>query len=267
MKLAIFGYPFSHTDQASFDFGRNAKTEVFYFPTIFQAFEAVEKGETEGGIVPYENSTRGAVFETLDELFDREGVHITGLKEREIHQCLLGLKEAEISDIKSVISHPQALAQSRRKLSKEASGVVFEPRSSTALAAREVFETKDPSLAAIGSQELANHLGLKVLLSHLEEAENRTKFVFISKKAFDPKAPHTGMVFWFSADKAGNLAKLLTFLADKSLNLTKLDSRRAPAKYGGYIFFIDVAAPLEYVQSLGYDLETLVEGYKILGTY
>jgi chorismate mutase/prephenate dehydratase len=90
---------------------------------IIDVFEAVEKGRTTYGIVPYENSTFGSVVETLDYLIKanvkvRSETYLTVSKKNkkgesiskanffhQVHQCLLS--NSPLDKINKVYSHPQ----------------------------------------------------------------------------------------------------------------------------------------------------------------
>ena len=270
---AIFGEENSHTDEASYLFKeRSADTAVKYFKNIFEVFDAVEHKELEWGIVPFENSTKGSVFDTLDELFDRKNIVITAAKENEIIQNLIGLKSAKLSAIKTIISHPQALAQSQKFCRKNCPQAQVKNEYSTVIAANIVVQKQDATLAAIASKKTAQALGLTVLSSHIQEEENKTKFILIKHRdQINPKSYEnltiTSFVFWFTADHAGNLANVLAFLADNKINLIKLDSRRASAKYGKYLFFLDAEISPDNFDKISKKLSNLVGGIKILGYF
>lgn len=267
-KWAIFGQEFSHTDEASLFF-RKEDDSVIYFRNIFEIFNTVEAGNAEYGLVPYENSTKGSIFETLDELFDHKGLQVVGAYENDISQNLLGIPGSTISEIKTIVSHPQALAQSQKFLRKNAPDAQFSNRRSTVIASQEVVYDRDSKKASIGSKLLAEKLGLEILAKDMQVGENKTRFIVISKdkKLLLEKAEHTSFVFWFSGDESGNLAKFLTSLADRKINLTKLDSRRAGAEYGGYLFFVDAkVSPKEFEKSLP-KLTNLCGGIRVLGHF
>ena len=77
------------------------------------AYDSVIKGECDVAVIPIENSYAGEVGQTIDLIFSGS-LFINGIYELEIHQNLLGVQNAAIDDIKTVVSHPQALAQCRK---------------------------------------------------------------------------------------------------------------------------------------------------------
>src|ERR1051326_3216284 len=75
------------------------------------AFDAVVAGETDAGLLPIENSQAGSVHDVYDLL--RSGkLYVNGEITRPINHCLLCLPGQTLDQIKRVLSHPQALAQS-----------------------------------------------------------------------------------------------------------------------------------------------------------
>ena len=81
-------------------------------PTIHAAVEAVESGDAERALVPFENSIEGTVRPTLDALaFDTERVRIVGEFDHDVHQMLIAGAEIELGSIETVLSHPQGSAQ------------------------------------------------------------------------------------------------------------------------------------------------------------
>nr|MBX2826327.1 chorismate mutase [Gammaproteobacteria bacterium] len=83
---------------------------------IGDIFSAVLKGQAGFGVVPVENSTQGMINHTLDMLMESP-LHICGECRLRIEHNLLSTA-ANLASIKTVMAHPQALAQCRRWLDK-----------------------------------------------------------------------------------------------------------------------------------------------------
>lgn len=88
------------------------ETEERAFDAFEDVFNAVEKGEIQAGVIPFENSYTGEVGEVMDLLFDHD-CYITEIYDMKINQNLLGVQGASIDDVKSVYSKDQALFQCR----------------------------------------------------------------------------------------------------------------------------------------------------------
>ena len=272
--LAIFGEVDSHTDEASALFPeRQEAKNINYYKNIFEVFEAVENGTAKAGVVPYENSTNGSVFATLDELFERKQVRIVASQENEIHQHLIGVPGTKTSDIRRIISHPQALAQSQKWLRHNLKEIEILSEPSTAVAAYKVKYLNDPTIAAIASEKNAQHLGLKILKRSIQEQENRTRFVLIKNVgnrhtcSLPQETKYTSFVFWFATDKSGNLEEVLRAFSAAKINLTKIDSRRASKALGRYLFFIDAEISVEKAEKIIPNLRKNVGGIRILGGF
>src|SRR5438477_11370444 len=103
------------------------------FPSIRTVFESVEVGRARWGLLPMDNSQAGSINETYD-LFLRHGLHLVGETIVRVDHCLLALPGTAIDDVREVISHPQAIAQSEEFLS--ALDAIVRPEYNTAGAAR-----------------------------------------------------------------------------------------------------------------------------------
>ena len=130
------------------------------YPDFTSAYRAAERGEADAAVLPTENSYAGDVGQVMDLIFSGS-LCINGIYELPVDQHLLTLPGADPRKIKKVYSHSQALSQCAPFL--ESRG--YEPVSyvNTAAAAKYVADTKEPTLAAIGSEEAASAFGLTIL--------------------------------------------------------------------------------------------------------
>jgi len=93
-----------------------------YFPSsnivpmksLQEVFDAVKQGEVDFGVVPIENSIEGSVNETYDLLLNSDSL-VSGEIYQRVRHCLI-INKGGSSNIRTVYSHPQALAQCRRYL-------------------------------------------------------------------------------------------------------------------------------------------------------
>src|SRR5436190_12521614 len=74
------------------------------------AADAVASGAADLALLPIENTTAGSINETYD-LLAPGALHITGEVISAIEHCLLALPGVALAELRTVISHPQALAQ------------------------------------------------------------------------------------------------------------------------------------------------------------
>lgn len=149
------------------------------FRNFNEAYEAVVSGECDFGVLPTENSYAGKVREVA-VLLDKGELYIKETHSFPIVQNLLGIRGSRREDIKRVISHPKALEQCDEYIK----GHGYEAISSTntAVAAKEVIDRQDMSLAAIASLETAARYGLKVLDEKINTRDdNKTTFAVVTR--------------------------------------------------------------------------------------
>ncbi|MBR5295467.1 MAG: chorismate mutase [Clostridia bacterium] len=200
------------------------------------AYRAVEDGKCDVAVLPLENSTGGDVGKVMDLAFFGS-LFINGIYDIEIEQNLLAKKGAQLSQIKTVISHPQALLQCEGFL-KEL-GVKTEEAVNTAAAAKFVAESEDETIAAIGSLEAAEEFGLQVIRGHIHEnGGNTTRFAVFSRTAKNPSPEDNQFVMLFTVkNEAGALAKAISAIGTYGFNLRAIKSRPTKNSSWEYYFF------------------------------
>ena len=149
------------------------------YPDFRAAYEAVESGECDCCVLPVENSYAGEVGQVMDLMFSGS-LYVNGIYTLRITHNLLGIPGASLKGVKTVVSHPQALAQCAGYIRKKGWKVV--EYANTAMAAKAVKEANDSSIAAIASMETARLYGLEMLDHDINEsAVNSTRFAVFSR--------------------------------------------------------------------------------------
>lgn len=205
---------------------------------------ALGQGRADYGVLPFENSSTGAIAEVYD-LLRQHGVFITGEYKLPVSHLLLGLPGARKEDILEVYSHPEALAQCRDYLHKHRFALV--PVSNTAVAARLVAQKGDVRVAAVGSKRAAEEYGLVPLETEGKiqyKEENYTRFVFLACAPEAEQAANKISLLFTLPHVPGSLAALLAELAGAGINLTKIESRPIHNKNWEYYFYADVEGSL-----------------------
>jgi chorismate mutase / prephenate dehydratase len=227
-------------------------------------------GEADYALLPIENTTAGSINETYD-LLAEGGLRIVGESLCRVSHCLLGLPGASVEGLRTILSHPQALAQCRAFLDRTPSAHAV-PEYDTAGAARKVRDLGDPSLGAIASEEAAEIYGLAILERGIStEAENMTRFVEIALEA-EPcpdGVPLKSSLILELAHRPGSLIHALEVFGEKRINLVKLESRPLPGRPFEYRFYVDVEGHAQ-VPPLSDALEALAgQGTRVLllGSY
>jgi len=243
-------------------------------PTVHDAILAVERGEAERALVPFENSIEGSVRSTLDTLaFDTEAVTIVGEHDFRVHAHLIAREGTELDRIAAILSHPQPLAQCAGFLRANLPGVERRSVSSTAEAVRMVSESVRP-WAAIGARAAASLYGCTVLREGIEdEADNVTRFVWIAPADTQPTGEgswRTSLVFSeLGADHPGALVEALQEFSSRGVNLSRIESRPLRQGLGRYMFFCDLEGAVDdpAISEALASLRQKAESVRILGSY
>lgn len=211
-------------------------------PSIRDVFQTVEKGKAHYGMVPVENSIEGAVNYTLDLFYESE-LKICAETYLGISHDLLS-NSGSLKDIKLVYSHPQALAQCRKWISKYLPEASILEVGSTAEAAK--MATSTEYSAAIASSEAAQMYKLNVMASKIEDfSRNTTRFLVIGKTAARPTGRDKTSIMFVTPHAPGALYKVMTPIAQSGLNMVKLESRPSRQENWSYIFFLDLEGHIE----------------------
>jgi len=236
--------------------------------TFTLTVDALVGGAVDVDVIPVENTLGGIVQEANDLLWERGGLRLVGEYVHPIRHCLLGFPG---EPVRRAISHPQALAQTRRYL--EARGIEPIPHHDTAGAASDLAMRPEPGLAAIASAAAARRYGLEVLAEGIQDDDsNRTRFVVVERgEPIRPSAADPGgkcSLCFVAAHEPGSLVAALQCLSTRSVNLTRLEARPIPDKPFEYRFFLDfqVADPAAAEEALR-DLERKAHEVRLFGTY
>lgn len=211
------------------------------FASFEQAYASVVDGASEAAVLPIENSRTGEVGQVLDLMF-AGSLHVNGVYDLAVVQNLLGVPGARLDGVKTVVSHPQALAQCHAYI--HAHG--FEARSvaNTAVAAQQVAESADPTIAAIASDEAATLYDLQVLDHDInEDRANTTRFAVFTRAEMDSLVTKGGKAFilmFTVKDEAGGLAKALNIIGAYGFNMRVLRSRPVKDLPWHYYFYAEV---------------------------
>lgn len=232
------------------------------------AYNAVVDGECDCAVLPIENSFNGDVGLVLDLSFFGS-LFVNGIYEAEIVQNLLGINEAKIEDIKTVISHSQALGQCASYI--ESHGFTTIEAVNTAVAAKTVAESGDKTLAAIASAEAAEKFGLQKLEAHINESnQNSTRFAVFSRseKAKLPSDNHFIMLFTVN-NAAGSLGKAVSVIGEHGFNLKALKSRPTKELVWDYYFYAEGEGNIgsEQGKKMLKKLSECCSNLKILGSF
>ncbi|KAF7904546.1 hypothetical protein EAF00_001880 [Botryotinia globosa] len=259
--------------------GRFDKEKYEYQPAIGipDVFEAVQSGKAELGVVPFENSTNGAVIFTLELLADRHSLYkdvtICGEAYLDVSHCLLGYVStadspvmsgtctpttstpspvkpkttplSSLNHIQRIYTHPQAYGQCEAFLGTYLKGVERLDVSSTSKAAEIVKADKTGTSAAIASSLAADIHTLDILAKGIEDRDDNTTRFLILRKGVDTSATKVDVAaksmvtFTIDHRTPGALADVLDCFRRYQVNLTSINSRPTKIVPFQYIFFVE----------------------------
>lgn len=240
--------------------------EAVSHPTWDEVFDAVEKGDAAYGVVPFENSHAGDVSAVLDLCYNHPELWVVDVYDLPISQNLLVLPGTQLSQVKSVYSHQQAIAQSETFLKQFRLPATAMPN--TAMAAKFVAESGDTSKAAIASSETAALYGLEVLVPQINtDGDNTTRFIVLSREK--PTSGNRFSLLFTVDNKPGKLAQVIQIISANGFNMESIKSRPMPHVSFEYYFYAElVGDPADSeTAALLRELDATCRTVRLLGVY
>ena len=247
-------------------FGENC--DSFHVDTWKDAMETIRTGKADYAVLPIENSSAGIVSENYDLLVEYDN-YIVGEQIIRINHALLGLADAQESDITKIYSHKQSLMQCSDFLEAHKEWEKFS-LSNNAVAAKKVKEDGRVDQAAIASAKNAEIYGLKVLKNSIQNNKNNsTRFIVVTgKKIYTPQANRISICFEVNHE-SGALYQALSHFIYNDINMINIQSRPIQNKNWEYRFFVDFEGTFSdnAVRNALRGLKEETISFKILGTY
>jgi len=200
-------------------------------------FESVKKQEVQAGVVPVENSLEGSVNQNYDLFFDYD-LKVCGEVIVKVEHCLIVNPGTSIDQIKTVYSHPQALAQCRSFLEKSKWEII--PAYDTAGSVKLIKEKKLKDAAAIASERAAEIYGMQILARDIaDNKENFTRFFILSTEDSPVTGKDKTSIIFSAKHEPGSLYNALGEFAKRNINLTRIESRPTKKTAWEYNFYLD----------------------------
>ncbi|MBO4548731.1 MAG: bifunctional chorismate mutase/prephenate dehydratase, partial [Abditibacteriota bacterium] len=217
--------------------------EAVGWPGFAEAYSAVEQGDCEQAVLPLENSYAGEVGQVTDLMF-QGSLYVNAVYTLRVRHCLLALPGARLSDIRRVVSHPQALAQCREYI--RARGFETEEASNTAVAAEAVSSGTDVHTAAIAGIETAELYGLSVLDHDIQTSfQNATRFGVFSRVQNARSQKNSRFILMFTVrNEAGSLAKAIDVVGEYGFNMSALRSNPLKSLAWQYYFYLEAGGDI-----------------------
>lgn len=212
-------------------------------PSIMDVCHFVSRHPARKGIIPIENSSGGAIYETVDVLLaNKPPIHILEELSLDVKLALIG---RDRKNIKALYSHFAPLEHCTAWLNKHLPRVQKHEVDSTAIAAGKAAE--DESAAALGSRRLAPLYGLKVLNYPVQaDIPNITTFLLISGTAAPVRGRNQKTTLAAKLPNVpGSLCTFLEAFRNENVNLSRIISRPLRGCPKEYAFLVDVDGSVE----------------------
>lgn len=246
-------------------------------PTFDSAFRAIDEGAADALLAPVENTLAGSVVRVYDLLLE-SNLDIVAETILAIEHHVIGISGATLEGLRSVASHPMALAQCEQFFLNHPN-IKRVPAEDTAGSVRDAIARGEKSAAGIAGRRAALRYGGVILAEAIQDnKENFTRFVllvprdsFNQNEQLSPRMEskvHKLSLALRLAHRPGALLAALRPFADHGINLLKIESRPIPGRPWEYQFFLDVQSedPPKLHEAL-HEVKAVTSFFRILGRY
>ena len=245
------------------------KAEIVPCKTFDECFLKASKDPNSKIIIPESNRITGNIG--IEYLVFEYRLNIYAEYFQRIEHNLLSLPGSNISDIKEVYSHAQALSQCSKFI--KSNKFIEHVRADTAGSAEMISKSKDKKKAAIASTLSAKTYGLEVIKKNIEnEKGNLTRFLVMGKNISQPELKDkkyiTSFLFKLKSKPAA-LYQSLGGFAINGVNLTKLQSYPEKNSFDSFFFLCDLDGHIDdpKVQKSLEELGLHCQDFHVLGVF
>lgn len=266
-RVAFLGARGTFSEEAALNIlGENCQTVSF--PTFDELFTAIDEKKADYILTPLENSLVGSVHRCYDLLFN-SSLSIVGEIILPISHFLIAPPQASLETIKTVESHPVALAQCERFFAAHPflKGVAADD---TAGSVKRAVESGDPTRAAIGGRRAAEIYGGKILREHIEDfSENYTRFALLSPQPNESGNGGKISLIVRLKNQPGALHSALRPFVRRGINLMKIETRPIKGHPWQFNFYFDLQSPASESELRGAldEIREQAEEVRFLGRY
>lgn len=242
--------------------------DIMFFKDWEGVFAAVQQGLCRYGILPIENSTAGSVNHVYD-LMNQYKFYIVKSMRLKVDHSLLAKKGTQLSEIKEIFSHEQAINQCSAFLAR-LDGVKVTVCENTAAAAKRVAESDRRDVAAICSKDCKELYALSCLSENIQNSGNNyTRFICIGKDLEIFTGANKTSLMLTLPHRPGALYDVLSRFYALDINLLKLESRPKPNSDFEFLFYFDIEASVysENFLRMISELENAAEQFCYLGSF
>ncbi|MGH9761026.1 MAG: prephenate dehydratase, partial [Blastocatellia bacterium] len=240
-----------------------------------EMFQAVSSGVADAALAPIENSLAGSIHQNYDLMMEHQ-LTIIGEVYLHIVHNLIAIPGASLEGLRTVYSHPVALAQCARFF-KTNTHIEAEAAYDTAGSVKMIMENGNPEHGAIAALAAAEVYGGQVIVEGVQDNNaNYTRFLLLAPTAtescvslLNPGTEYKTSLVFRVANRPGALFKSLASFALRDLDLCKIESRPIEGRPWEYSFYLDLkgnATDPALARALGH-LDELAESVRVLGSY
>ncbi|WP_110480358.1 prephenate dehydratase domain-containing protein [Candidatus Karelsulcia muelleri] len=266
-KIAIQGIKGCFHELATKKFFKKEPYKLVECKTFNKLINVVVTKKAEIGVIAIENSLVGVIIENYN-LIKNFKLKIIGEIYLPINHNLMILKQNDIKNIKQIISHPMALLQCKKYLSKYKNLKITE-YADTAEAAFFIYKKKKKNIAAIASKEAARVYNLKIIDKNIQTVKkNYTRFFVIQKnKDFYLKFNKASCYFSLNnlIDELYFILKIISIFEIKITSIQTFPKKKKIWKYKFYmdIFFKKIINYLIFKNKI----KNLMNNFYVIGEY
>lgn len=182
MKIGVMGARGSFSEEAARVYAKKHSSlrryDLQYLISAENVLSELEKGTINLAIFPIENSNGGIVIEAVHAMA-KHNFHIKKMFEIDVHHCLIVKNGTKAGDVKTIVSHDQAIKQCRMYLRRLWPKVKVKEYADTAKAAEDLAKGKlSKTTAVIASRNAAQFNKLNVLEESIQDLKfNYTTFI------------------------------------------------------------------------------------------
>lgn len=247
--------------------GMRPQAEHIAYQSFALVIASLIGGETDGVVVPIENSLNGGVMQNIDLLQYTEGICAVEEYTVKIDHRLVTRRGADVTKINRIYSHSQALEQCAAYLKNNFPSAQLCSAPSTAASLDMILTDTD---AGIAGAHLKRE-GLVFSQNNIADEENNYTHFLLVRRGSVPEDAHTSKIYFsFTCrNKAGALVKILERVCENGFNMTKLQSRPIKNTPEAYRFFIETDGDYasQRVKAALADIRENSDEFKLLGCY
>jgi prephenate dehydratase len=266
LKIAIQGIETSFHDVAAKKYFGNEiiLDECMSFTDLC---ESLENDRSDYAVMAIENSIAGSLLQNYG-LLQEYNFNIIGEVYLRIEMALMALPGEQVSNIKTVQSHPIAIRQCSKYLNALENTTLLE-KEDTAACAQEISEKRLIGYAAVANVAAAKKFGLNVLANNIETNKNNfTRFVVLGKCSTENSTNNKASLMFSLNHEQGSLAGVLNLFVDYKINLTKIQSVPIVGSPYKYNFHVDVEwNDYTSFQFAKKNIISITENFLVLGEY